>query len=373
MGAAVPASAPTSAAVLRARRLPLLALGFVSLVGGVLAGLARLGLAVPLPHPDLATLHGPLMVSGFFGTVITLERAAALGRPWVFAGPLAAGLSGGLLLAGAPPAVAALLMTAASGVLMAASLWVWTRQKEGFTATMAGGAVCWLAGNALWLAGVPVHAAVLWWVLFLVLTIAGERLELSRFQPPNRWAGPAFAAAMAVLVLGAAVAVAAPEAGFRLAGAGLLGLAGWLARFDVARRTIRGSGLPRYAAACLLSGYGWLAVAGLLALAGNDPVGVQYDAVLHALFLGFVFAMVFGHAPIILPAVLRLAVPFAGRMYLPLVVLHLGVVLRVGGVLADELAVRQWGGLVNGAALVLFILTMAHAVLARKAPARARP
>ncbi|WP_431857484.1 hypothetical protein [Azospirillum sp.] len=370
---AAAATVPASAAALRARRLPLLALGFVSLLGGVLAGLARLGLAVPLPHLDLAMLHGPLMVSGFFGTVIALERAAALGRRWIFAGPLTAGLSGALLVAGAPPLLAALLMTVASGVLLAAGVWVWTRQKEGFTATMAGGAACWLVGNALWLLGAPVSAAVLWWALFLVLTIAGERLELSRFQPPNRWAGPAFAAAVAILVLGAAVAVAAPEAGFRVAGLGMLALAGWLARFDVARRTVRGSGLPRYVAACLLSGYAWLAVAGAVALAGADPTGGQYDAVLHALFLGFVFAMVFGHAPIILPAVLRLAVPFAPRLYLPLAALHFGVALRTIGVLSGELAVRQWGGLANAAALALFIVMTAHTVLAKKAPARRIP
>ena len=147
---------------------------------------------------------------------------------------------------------------------------------------------------------------------------------------------------------------------------GLLALAGWLVRFDVARRTVRGSGLPRYVAACLLSGYAWLAVGGLLALVGADPTGPLYDAILHALFLGFVFAMVFGHAPIILPAVLRLAVPFAPRMYLPLAALHLGVALRTAGVLADDLAVRQWGGIANAAALALFIAVTAHAVLAAR-------
>lgn len=363
MGAA---TVPATGASLRARRLPLLALGFVSLVGGVLAGLARLGLPVPLPHADLAVLHGPLMASGFFGTVIALERAAALGRRWIFAGPLTAGLSGVLLVAGAPPTLAALSMTVASAVLFAASTWVWTRQKAGFTATLAGGAACWLVGNLLWLSGAPVLAAVLWWMLFLVLTIAGERLELSRFRPPNPWAGPAFAAATVLLVAGAAIAVVLADVGFRVAGLGMLGLSVWLVRFDVARRTVRGSGLPRYVAACLLSGYAWLAVGGATAVLGSDPTGALYDAILHSVFLGFVFAMVFGHAPIILPAVLRLAVPYAPRMYLPLLALHLGVALRIVGVLADDLPVRQWGGVANAASLALFIAVTAHAVLSKR-------
>jgi len=36
-----------------------------------------------------------------------------------------------------------------------------------------------------------------------------------------------------------------------------------------------------------------------------------YDAFLHAVLLGFVFAMIFGHAPIIFPAVLGIRIPFA--------------------------------------------------------------
>ncbi|HEY0836025.1 MAG TPA: hypothetical protein VGE72_19125, partial [Azospirillum sp.] len=124
--------------------------------------------------------------------------------------------------------------------------------------------------------------------------------------------------------------------------------------------TVRGTGLPRYVAACLLSGYAWLAVSGALAAAAGEGF---YDAALHALFLGFVFAMVFGHAPIILPAVLRLAVPFGNLLYLPLAALHLGVALRVAGVLADDLALRQWGAAANAASIALFIVLTAWRVL----------
>ncbi|HJS36788.1 MAG TPA: hypothetical protein VJ789_01515, partial [Burkholderiales bacterium] len=59
-------------------RLPLLALGFLSLALGVAGGLVRLGAEIPAP-PGAIALHGPLMVSGFLGTVIGLERAVALG------------------------------------------------------------------------------------------------------------------------------------------------------------------------------------------------------------------------------------------------------------------------------------------------------
>src|SRR5690606_39847014 len=84
------------------------------------------------------------------------------------------------------------------------------------------------------------------------------------------------------------------------------------------RRTIRGAGLPRYAAACLLAGYAWLGVAGALwAATGLSSGRYLYDAALHALFLGFVISMVFGHAPVILPAVLRVRLPYRPILYAP--------------------------------------------------------
>jgi hypothetical protein len=57
-------------------RLPLLLLGFVALIVGTGAGLARLAWPMPTGIAQAAAWHGPLMVCGFFGVVISLERAA---------------------------------------------------------------------------------------------------------------------------------------------------------------------------------------------------------------------------------------------------------------------------------------------------------
>jgi hypothetical protein len=85
----------------------------------------------------------------------------------------------------------------------------------------------------------------------------------------------------------------------------MLALALWLLRYDIARYTVRKTGLTRFIAVCLLSGYIWLGLSGLLALRfGGVTAGFQYDALLHTLFVGFVISMIFGHAPIIFPAVL---------------------------------------------------------------------
>lgn len=59
------ASVPTAAGGLPVPlRLPLLALGFVALFAGIIAGLARL-VPLQIDHAsELAAVHGPLMVCG---------------------------------------------------------------------------------------------------------------------------------------------------------------------------------------------------------------------------------------------------------------------------------------------------------------------
>ena len=110
-------------------------------------------------------------------------------------------------------------------------------------------------------------------------------------------------------------------------------LAGWLLRYDIARRTIRHTGLTRFIAVCLLSGYGWLGVGGALTWSfAGIMAGPYYDAMLHTVFVGFVFAMIFGHAPIIVPAILgRTPSPYHPALYGPLALLHASLLLRVTG------------------------------------------
>ena len=342
-------------------RLPLLILGFIALFVGMGAGLARLGWPMPAVAAGAAALHGPLMICGFFGVVIGLERAVAIGRLWAYAGPLLAGLGTAAALTGWQGATP-WLMLAASGVLLTASLDVLWRQREGFMLTIAVAAGCWTIGTALWAAGWAVHEVIGWWLAFLVLTIAGERLELSRFMPPSRVAKRLFAL-IVFAVLAALLAWSQPW-GPQGLGIALLGLAAWLLRNDIARRTVRQQGLTRFIAVCLLSGYFWLALGGaVIAAFGLAPGTAAYDAALHALLLGFVFAMVFGHAPIIFPAVLRVSVPYHPGSYAPLLLLHASLALRLAGDAGGWFDLKRWGALLSALALVAFIANTAAAVL----------
>jgi hypothetical protein len=231
-------------------------------------------------------------------------------------------------------------------------------QLAPYTLTMAGGAILWLTGNLLWLLGWPIYHVVLWWMGFLILTIAGERLELNRVLRLSGEVQQLFLFAVGLFLIGVGVTLLSFDIGMRLAGVGLVALALWLLRYDIARYTVRKTGLTRFMAVCLLSGYVWLGIGGLLGVFyGGVTAGLAYDAILHAVFVGFVMAMIFGHAPIILPAVLGKSIDFQPIFYSHLLLLHLSLLLRVAGDLSLWLPARQWGGLLNVIAILLFIAT----------------
>jgi hypothetical protein len=344
-------------------RFPLLAAAILTLVIAALAGLMRLGWRVPWMPPGWMAAHGPLMFAGFLGTLISVERAVALGQRWMYVGPALSALGGVVLLLGFSPKAAQVLIMLGSLGLVVIFLGIVRRHLALYTVTMAVGAGAWLVGNLVWWGSGRVPFAVPWWMGFLILTIAGERLELGRLAnyPPRVLAW--FGGGAGMLVLGWGITLGNLDVGVRWTGAGMVGLAFWLLRYDVARHTIRKPGLTRFIAICMLSGYIWLAVGGGLALAfGGVMGGARYDALLHAIFLGFTFSMIFGHAPIIFPAILGRMIRFSLRFYGHWGLLHASLVLRLTGDLLDLFLVRRWGGMLNGIALLIFLLNTVWAV-----------
>jgi hypothetical protein len=346
-------------------------MAMLALLAALWAGLARLGWNLAPIWPGLPLAHGPLMVSGFLGTLIGLERAVALRERWAYLAPAASGLGGLVLIAGLPGVAGPLLITLGSLGLAVVFVAIVRRHPALYTGVMGAGALAWLAGNLLWVAGWPVNHIVLWWAGFLILTIAGERLELGRLARLTKGSQAAFLGAAGFFLAGLVLLVPFYSTGTRLAGLGMFAIALWLLRHDIARRTVRSPGLPRFAAVCLLSGYLWLGAAGAIALVyGGVPAGPYYDALLHAIFLGFVFSMIFGHAPIIFPAVLGAPVAFHRFLYAHLVLLHASLLVRVVADLSFAMDARRWAGLVNGVALLLFVASTAYSVMRAKGEAR---
>jgi len=341
--------------------LPALAVP-VALVAGIAGGLLRAGVALPSAGGDwlgpAALAHAFLMICVVLGTVIAIERAVAVGHPLAFVGPAMSAGAGLAQLAGAGQ-VAAWLAAAASLAFVAVNIVIVRRQRSAHTALLLIGAGCWAVGCIGYAIDLPVNE-VPWWFAFLVLTIAAERLEMTRLMRRRPGASAALYGIVATLLLGAFGSGV-------LFGAALAALAIWLLSFDIARRTVRTQGLSRYMAVCLLLGYGWLLVAGL-AWAASSRGWPWRDAALHGLGLGFVVGMVFAHAPVILPAVARIKLKFGWAWYLPLALLHGSLAARLfGGLLAA-------GAAGNALAIAAFAVTVMGAALAfQHSPSRQGP
>jgi hypothetical protein len=347
------------------RRLPLLAMALVSLIAGLWAGLLRMGVDLPQLRPQLAGLHGILMVLGFLGTQIGLERAVALRRGWPYLIPAGAGAGALWLLFGLPETVGQIMLTVA-GVLLVGVFVVVHRIEASWHNTIMGlGALCWAVGAGAWLYGGAIVDVVPWLAGFLILTIVGERLELSRMARPPGQSRVLLQIGVVVFMVGLVLACPEPTLGIRLAGVGLLAQVLWLVRCDIARRTIRQTGATRYMAAALLAGYFWLAVASVLWIV-DAPLtggGYSYDLMLHTIFVGFVFSMIFAHAPVIVPAVLGVKLPYRPSFYLPLALLHVGLVIRVVGAAAENDHLWRCGGILNEVAIVLYLALAASSAI----------
>jgi hypothetical protein len=323
-------------------RLPALALAAASLVAGIGGGRARLGAAPAFAA--MAVPHAALMIGGFLATVIALERAVALGVRWAYAAPFVSGAGAIALIAGMPQwAIAPWLL--APIAFVAANIAIARKQLALHTAMFVVAAGCWAAGNALFAFASP-QAAIAPWFTFLVLTIAAERLEMTRLMKRTRFSRAAFALAAAILLVGAFTSQ-------WLFGVGLLAMAAWLAAYDIARRTLWTSGFARYSAVALIAGYGWLAVAGAAWSLAHAGLPLSRDLALHALGLGFVFSMIMAHGPVIIPAVARIRMRFTAFFYLPLAALHASLLLRLVAGHAD-FELRRAGGILNALAVALF-------------------
>ncbi len=375
MDLAAPAAPPLASAAPGRGRSALrivLPLALAILLAAIVGGLARMGV---LPVTDsthrLVVAHGPLVISSFFGTLIAAERVAERsGIAWA-APPLL--IASGLLQLSASPSTAfaaAAIALAGSLIVHASDLGAAARRPTIGSAIGALASLSWCGGNLLWLRDRPISDASPWWLVFLVLVIASERVEAARPAGPFVLG----AAVVALVALGATEAVGG-EPTLRLVGGALALIAAALFVGDpeVRRAKLRGrEGALGRAIACALA---WLAFAGgLLAIRGFIGGGLAYDALLHAVFVGFLLSMLFGHGPRVLPRLIGRPVALDRVSEIPLLALQVGLALRVAGDLCERLDLRRVGGALNGIAVLLFLLSVARAALGRKACAsRAGP
>lgn len=349
----------------RLRIASLLPLAGLSLVAGLATGLVRVGWPLPLPRTEWATLHGPVMAVGFLSVLVALERAVALARGWAFAAPAGFAAAALAALAGVDGRWCGALATAAAlvNLLVLVRLVQRVRRPPGHLLALAAGALALVPAHLSWAVGHPPHASAPWWIAFVVVTIGAERWERARLTGLPRGAPATLAAAFALLLAGAAVPHFAIEQGLRPLAPGLLAVAAWMLLHDSSWAALRAEGERRHVALCTLAGHLWLLAAGLLAAShGEAVVGPHWDAVLHALFVGVLFSMIFAHAPIVLGPLLGLRLSWTPLFHLAHALLHAGLLLRIGGDLLGGFEARRWGALLNVAAILSFaVLALARA------------
>lgn len=341
-----------------ARRLVWIVPAGLSLLAGLDAGLLLIGVPAPVTTSRLPDVHGMLLVLGFVATLVSLERASALGRWYGFGAPALLGLGGVALLADPVPLTAAkALVVAGMAAFTLLYLPLWRRQYDPIVLTQLLGAALGTVAAIIWVGQPTMQRSVPWLIGFVVLTIAAERVELARITM-----GPTAGGRMLVhgwlVALALLVGLALAEVGAIALGLSICGLVAWLLRHDIARRTIRTTGATRYMAACILAGYAWLVVAGVALMFGSPSSQPVYDAVTHAVFLGYTISMIMAHATTILPAVLGIRLPYRPAFWVPAVLLQVSLVVRLW--LGDALGLPvawQVGGSLAVAAVLLFVAT----------------
>ena len=332
--------------------LPLVLLG---LLGGISGGWIRLGSPI-IPIPESGVNHGLLMVGGFLGTLISIERAMVMKKKaWLFI-PFLSGISAIFFMIG--EAQAGMIALLAGSLGLSAIMQVQVIRHTHFDSILLYlGAVSWFVGNFFaWHFGM-IAAGSSWWIGFLLFTIVGERLELSQFLPVPSWSKKALGALLGLFFIGLTL----PFHGWgnEVMGLAVLLISVWLLVFDMAKVAARKKAQFRYIGVGLRLGYLWLGAQGLiLLLMESHPL--FYDLVLHTFFLGFTFSMIWAHAPIIFPTIFGIReTPYHPILWITWAGFQLSLLGRILSGILGEFELRKIFGVANGYLILIQFILMA--------------
>lgn len=332
--------------------LPLVLLG---LVMGIAGGWIRLGNPV-IPVAEAGINHGLLMVGGFLGTLISIERAMVMNKKIWLVIPFLSGLSNLFFLIGMQSVGLLLLLSGSLGLGLIMHFQS-VKHPHFHTFLLYAGAVFWFIGNFLvWKSGLIATGST-WWMGFLLFTIVGERLELSQFLPVPSWSKKALGGLLGVFFIG--LLFPFHGLGNEILGAAVLLISAWLLTFDMAKVAAKKKEQFRYIGIGLRIGYLWLGVQGLiLLLMESHPL--FYDLVLHTFFLGFTFSMIWAHAPIIFPTIFGIRhTPYHSILWGPWTLFQVTLFGRIAFGLGELMEWRKIMGISNGYLILLMFGFMA--------------
>ncbi len=345
-----------------ARALSIISAAFALFVGLVL-GLIRTGWSLSLF--ELTGFHSLVMTSCFLGTLILIERVAALNRPILYIIPSANIFSLFFVFQSNLEAVL-LVVLFCSLALTGINIYLMKTHRNGHYWMMAIGSACWAGGTAMTWVASNFLVAIPFWMVFLLLTIVSERVDMTQFLP----IAIAHKAIVYLLSFFAVVALFLPfhhSVGSTLLSLSIGGIALWLLRFDPVVLNLKKTGLKKYVAVGLVVGYVWLLLAAVFMGWGAELPGAL-DIGVHTFFIGFVMMMVFAHGPIVFPSIIgRQSKPFHKMLYLPYILINVSLLWRVlSNVLVWGYS-KQWASMFNSLSILVFAILMLFLFL-RKAP-----
>ncbi|MEQ8713805.1 MAG: hypothetical protein RIC80_12370 [Cyclobacteriaceae bacterium] len=323
-------------------KLKLVAIGVpVFLILGLITGLSRFGLF----PTDLSIHHGVLMLNGFAGGLITLERT--LSKPVLANFISLIMLVVGVILASLDMTWGLWLVTGAIILLILAEVQASRTHHWAYHLMQLTGLLCWLTANAKYQFSNFYPAAVPFWQAFVLMMILATRLKkIDRISDLT-----------VMLVLGLyIVSICLPfhSAASSLTGVLLITLAAVVLRLE-----LRHSDDQRYR---LMIVYGWL-IATAIGMLLSDQILNSYDFVLHSFFLGFLFNMIFLNASkAIVSKFGVIGIPLAESLWM--IIMTAGLLIRIvpGDVLGIEMA-RVVGGIISILAILGFLGSVIRSVV----------
>ena len=342
----------------------ILPIAILSLLIGIYAGLIRIGWQLPLWSGIKISTHGVIMAGSFLGSLICLERVVTLKSKWLMLLPIVMVASMPALLFQYSVLAYQLLISGSLGYAII-SLKIALKQKLTGDYLLFIGALFQICANVVLYKTNSYPMAFACWMLFLIFTIVGERLNLTRFLPVTRSDKNELIAWLVIL---------AASSGFYhfgsaiMVGISFIGLAQWLLRNDIALLNSRKTGSYKFLGFSLIGAYLWLLITGLISFQkqGNPFL---YDALLHSFLIGFAFSMIMAHAPIIFPGILKINVkPYHSILFVWLGLLHFSLLLRIAGDFIQNGLLRKTGGLLNGISFIAYLATIVYLIIKQKQP-----
>lgn len=344
----------------------LLPIVLLALLAGIAGGWWRLGQHSPW-LASFAPSHALYMIGGFLGSLISLERAMTVRKKaWLWV-PLTnvcsvlAGLLGDWSLA--------ILVQIVASAGLTVLLYLQThRYNQTPLLLLTIGALCWLTGNLLFYKELFVATALPWWMAFLVFTIVGERLTLTKFLPTPRWAKNMLYFFLASYLI--SLFLPFHQTLSWMGPLMLLFIALWLSYFDIAKLLLFKKGRFSYIAAGIFTAYFWLVIHAFTSLTAVDSA-FQYDLYIHTFFLGFVFSMIWAHAPIIFPLLFTSNISlYHPSLWVVWLIYQLSLLGRLWSAFYSFADLRLLYGQINGYSILAILLTMATIILWRRGIAK---